>query len=259
MPNGCLASCSDDKSIKIWQLSDFTLVRTLKGHSQAVSCMAALRNGNLVSYSSDQQIKLWNTNDGSCIETVNHQDTINDFVQLKNGQLVSGSYVIKVWDEQLKLIKDIVKKYSPARCLLQLSDESLACGFQNGEVKIFNMTNYRQIKEFIGHNISITKLCQLSKEVLASSSFDTTIKLWNLNDGSLIRTLIDHTSTINSLASLSNDTFVSCSCDNTIRVWNQDEGVSTQVMQVSANFLVVLSNGNLAAISYCKIICLASK
>ena len=60
LPNGNLVSCSEDKTIKVWDLvSDY-----LTGHSGPVNCLLLLRNGQLASCSGDRTIKIWNVESG---------------------------------------------------------------------------------------------------------------------------------------------------------------------------------------------------
>ena len=64
LPNGHLASGSDDKTIKIWNPTDGSVIRTLSGHSSEVLALAVLPNGHLAS-GSYLDIKIWNTNEGA--------------------------------------------------------------------------------------------------------------------------------------------------------------------------------------------------
>jgi WD40 repeat protein len=59
-----LASGSFDKTIKIWNVNDGSLLSTLIGHSDRVSSLALLADGNLASGSFDLSINVWNTRTG---------------------------------------------------------------------------------------------------------------------------------------------------------------------------------------------------
>lgn len=65
-----LASGGLDKTIKIWELSTWTMVRRLTGHTGAVNVLEVLTNGYLASGSSDKTIKLWNVNTALMISNI---------------------------------------------------------------------------------------------------------------------------------------------------------------------------------------------
>ena len=71
LESGELISCSDDQTIKIWDLTESSCANTLGGHSGVVrSIRVNSQNNNLVSCSSDGTIKTWDSKTGECINTV---------------------------------------------------------------------------------------------------------------------------------------------------------------------------------------------
>ncbi|KAG6330864.1 hypothetical protein ID866_8226 [Astraeus odoratus] len=71
-----LATGSGDKTVKLWNLDDFTCVKTFEGHANSVLRVDFINNGTqLVSSGSDGLVKLWNTRDEECTATLdNHED-----------------------------------------------------------------------------------------------------------------------------------------------------------------------------------------
>jgi WD40 repeat protein len=61
LKNGSLASCSSDKTIKIWDLTNGQLKRTMNDHTDNVCGLKILQNNNLISFSRDSSIKIWET------------------------------------------------------------------------------------------------------------------------------------------------------------------------------------------------------
>ena len=66
-----LASCSDDRTIKLWDANTGENIRTLSGHDKAVWTVVISPNCHiLASGSEDQTIKLWHLQTGECIKTL---------------------------------------------------------------------------------------------------------------------------------------------------------------------------------------------
>ena len=73
-PDGTmLASASEDETVRLWQVSDGTLVRRLTGHTNLVWGVAFSPDGaTLASASEDQTVRLWQVSDGSLLHTLGH-------------------------------------------------------------------------------------------------------------------------------------------------------------------------------------------
>src|SRR6185369_13370147 len=59
LPDGNIISASDDKTLKIWDVYDYTCIRTLEGHNGCVYTVIILPDGKLASGSFDKTIRLW--------------------------------------------------------------------------------------------------------------------------------------------------------------------------------------------------------
>mmetsp|Transcript_26234 Transcript_26234/g.37540 ORF Transcript_26234/g.37540 Transcript_26234/m.37540 type:complete len:204 (-) Transcript_26234:224-835(-) len=93
--DGRLASGSRDHSAKIWDLDNFSCLRTLSGHGSDIFCMVQLEDGQLLTGSGDKSIKFWNANkpDVPLVKTLDNAHTadVYSLVQLKDGRLASAS------------------------------------------------------------------------------------------------------------------------------------------------------------------------
>ena len=74
-PDGqMLASGGWDRTIKLWNVSSGSLIRTLTGHTSGVWSVAFSPDGQaLASGSDDNTIKLWNVSDGSRLQTYDQE------------------------------------------------------------------------------------------------------------------------------------------------------------------------------------------
>ena len=73
-----LATGSGDKTVKLWNLEDFSCVKTFEGHTNSILRVDFLNAGmQMVSAASDGLVKLWNVRDEECVATMdNHQDKV---------------------------------------------------------------------------------------------------------------------------------------------------------------------------------------
>ena len=88
-------------NVKIYNLNNLKIIRTLKGHSQGVNYIYELHDGRIATASSDNTIKIWNSLSGKLLFTfTGHQSNVETLLQEKNSLLVSGSwdFTIKFWD-----------------------------------------------------------------------------------------------------------------------------------------------------------------
>lgn len=93
--NKYIISCSDDRTIKIWNVFTSENIKTITGHTNCVFCLSLhLLTNMLLSGSYDTTIKLWNINNGECIRTMyGHSDPITSVNFNPDGTMfVSSSY-----------------------------------------------------------------------------------------------------------------------------------------------------------------------
>ncbi len=237
-PNGkTLASGSDDKTIKLWNLTTGQQLRTLKGHSASVRSVAISPDGEtLASGSADNSIKLWSLATGQEIRTLNrHLNSVWSVVISPDGEtLVSGSR-----DNTIKLgsvatgqqICTLNGHSTDVKSVVISSDgRTLASGSHDDTIKLWNLATKQQICTLRHYGLKSVAISP-DGETLASGSADNSIKLWNLATGQEIRTLYGHLSWVWSVA-ISPDgmTLASGSGDTTIKLWNLATGQESRTL-----------------------------
>ncbi|MBW4642280.1 MAG: serine/threonine protein kinase [Goleter apudmare HA4340-LM2] len=254
-PDGVtLASGSDDKTLKLWNLATAKEIRTLKGHSQWIWAIAFSPDGKiLASGSADKTVKLWNLSTGKEIRTLTgHSQGIASVALSPDGKtLASGSLdqKIKLWN--LSTGKEIrtLTGHSQAIASLAFSPDSktLASGSWDKKIKLWNLTTGKEIRTLTGHSELILSVAFSPDGVnLASGSKDKTIKLWNLVTGETIRTLKGHTDKVNSIAYMAKVgdqknshgvTLASGSNDNTVKLWNLETGKEILTLKRDSGYI----------------------
>ena len=204
LSDGRLASSSQNKIIKIWNLTNGSCEQTLIGHSNWVYCLLELPNLMLLSGSFDSSIGVWDISQKDKKE-------LRFYHQIKND------------------------KQSYAYCMTLINVNELAvssykdiniCSFDNITNKSFNV-----IKTLIGHNnwVNDIKLLNNSKDLLISCSDDRDCRLWNISQGNCLRVFQGHSRCIASIQILSEKIFVSASVE--IIFWNIDSSEAIHSIQ----------------------------
>ena len=140
--------------IKIYNLNDGSLVKTLLGHLSHINDLILIQNGDLLASSSyDNSIRIWNL-------------TTNKEKLILNGH---STYVYG-----LKLIGSNI----------------LASGCYDASIMLWNTTDGTEIRQLTGHKNGILwSVDYLSNgQTLVSGSEDKKIKFWNLKTGECLKT-----------------------------------------------------------------------
>ncbi len=234
-PDGStLASCSDDKTIKLWDINSGELKTTLTGHIWTVYSIAFSPDGStLASCSSDNTIKLWDINSGELKNTLTgHSDSVSSITFSPDGSTLascSNDKTIKLWDINSGELKNTLTGHLSWVNSIACSPDgsTLASCSEDETIKLWDI-NSGEVKNtlpgrpYTGHSsIAFSP----DGSTLASCSKDETIKLWDINSGELKNTLTGHLSWVYSIAfSPDGSTLASCSFDKTIKLWDINSG-----------------------------------
>lgn len=157
-----IVTCGDDVLVKLWDSSGNHL-RTMSGHTSALSCVKFTPDGNyILSAGKDKTIRIWETATGNLVRILNgHTSEIKQIDVSEDGKLaVSGSFdeTIKVWDIASGNQLHSFKKDGAGRVFsvdfMPNFTRYVAAGTSNGDVQVWDM--------LFGTLVSDTKLPELS-------------------------------------------------------------------------------------------------
>ena len=189
MPNyNFILSCSDDKTIKMWNINNYQCVKTYEGHNSDVNCVLALEDGRVISASTDKTIKVWNEK-GECKNTLTgHSDPVRSLILSNDKRIISCSSdkSVRFWDlntlkcQNEHTIKDVPCSGNTNCTLYMPNEDKLFVGGQ-GVIKIIDLKQYKVIgtinEGLNGKGIhSIVKLIDGSFVVCLNSNSDNIIK-----------------------------------------------------------------------------------
>ncbi|MGA9768354.1 MAG: TIR domain-containing protein [Blastocatellia bacterium] len=187
-PDGAyLASPSDDKTIRIWDMRSGTCVHTLQGHTSTVYSVAWSPDGQrLASASGDKTIHLWDAASGKHLQTLKGHT----------------SYAFSV-------------AWSP-------DGQRLASASDDKTIRLWDAASGKHLQTLSGHHRAVKSVAwSPDGQRLVSASEDETICLWDADSGKQLQTLKGHTDLVFSVAwSPDGQYLASASEDNTIRLWN---------------------------------------
>jgi WD40 repeat protein len=245
-----VATCSEDRTVKIWNVSssfNWTLITAYSQHSSTVFALEWLDNDTLASSgTSDRTIRLWSMTTGQTKRTIQTNENVASLTMLNtNIHLAAG-----LWNGDINiynindgsLVSSLKGHTSWVMDLVQISGDLLASSSGDETVRIWNLTTNTCKFTLTGHTHYVYGLKQITPNILASGSRDTTIKLWDTTTGQLIRTLTGHTGCIwYSVDLLNSQILVSGSGDETIKLWNWSTGECLSTIQTPGSRIFAMA------------------
>jgi hypothetical protein len=234
-PDGRSAlSGSDNKKVKLWDLSSGQEIRTFTGHSGRVTSVAFAPNGHTaLSGSFDTTVKLWDVANGREIHTfTGHLGYVTSVVFASDGRTaLSGSTrsELKLWDvssgrEIRKLVAFGVSSVALGpggrNALYAASVASWA-----GLVDVADGETIRTLGKGAHSGFVTTVAFAPDGHTALTGSADNTLKLWDLSSGREIRTFTGHSGGVTSVAFPPDGrTALSGSHDKTLKLWDVATG-----------------------------------
>ncbi|XP_068178741.1 TAF5-like RNA polymerase II p300/CBP-associated factor-associated factor 65 kDa subunit 5L [Antennarius striatus] len=210
-----LLSCSEDTTIRYWDLGSFTNTVLYQGHAYPV----------------------WDVDVSSCslyFASASHDRTARLWT-------FSRTYPLRVYAGHLADVDCV--KFHP-------NSNYLATGSTDKTVRLWSTQQGASVRLFTGHRGPVLSLAfSPNGKYLASAGEDQRVKLWDLASGTLFKDLRGHTDGISSLSFSPDSSLVaSSSMDNSVRVWDIKNSHGGTPADGSSSELVGLYTGNTSSV-----------
>lgn len=244
--NQLLASASDDKTVRLWDIPTGTAQFILPGHTHFVTTVAFHpQNHNLlVSGGRDRIIRLWNLATRSVIQTlVGHDQTVNAVFFSPDGALLasgSSDKQVKLWNWATGEVVASLNGHNLAVTALAFSPNGsnlehqplLASAGADAIAHLWDLKTLKRVQTFTGHTASIRAVVfSPNGQWLATAGDDRSIWLWNLASPQHNRVLSGHSWPISALAFSNNgEILISGSWDKTVKLWQVSTGKEIEIL-----------------------------
>ena len=234
-----LATGSDDKFIRLWDLAAGKEVRKLNGHEFAVTSVAFSPDGlTLASGSWDKTLRLWDVATGNLRNFEGHWDAICSVVFSPDGRtLASGSldHTVRLWEVHTgkELIKFDGHGGGISSVAFSPDGQILAAGNDDTTIQLWDVGTGKELHKLEGHRDSVTSIAFSPDGLtLASGSWDQTIRLWEVGSGKEKCKFERRDGWIFSVAFSPDGKTVAAGGDRTIRLWDVSSGMEYRIFDV---------------------------
>ncbi|KAG0319560.1 hypothetical protein BGZ99_005021, partial [Dissophora globulifera] len=220
-----LASASQDKTWRIWDLDTREPGPVYSGHKEAITSIVYSPNGlRLATGGNDKSIRLW------CSQTLlqvfqmkEHTDGITSLAFSPNGNvLASGSKdkTIRLWNTDNGKCTFTSASLADGVSSVAFSPDGqeLASGGFNGTVNLWTLPNTKPVAVLNGHSDRVSRVIYYpGGQLIVSAGWDKTVCIWNrstrkqehvLRGSSKIITCVAHAPTGHQIAACGNDMIV---------------------------------------------------
>jgi len=232
-PNGkLLASPSDDRTVRLWNIDTGACIHTLQGHTHNVCSVAFDSQSQMVaSASQDETVRLWNSDTGRLIRILKSSLDLFGiaFDPLGRFLVCAGLGGIQVWEiasgRMLRTLEE--NKYSFfSSVAIDRNGQRLACGTTDGVTMLFELPSFKPLPAISSPDDSTINFVTFDFDgnTLASGGSGKTVELWDIDTGELLQTYSGHTEEVYCAAISKDGRTIASKGGDSVRLWDRETG-----------------------------------
>jgi WD40 repeat protein len=189
----------DERSVmRVWDLNSRKVLRTLKGHTAQVNCIALTPDGRrAVSGSADRTVRLWDLNSGESLKIIGRHfaDVLSIAVTPDGNRVISGADDGSVWIWDLFAPSSLNSRDLHSAAVLSLAYSPAAdlavSASADTRLKVWDLETGRVVRTLEGHKDNVIGVAVPMDQARAvSCAIDSTVKIWDLRRGRMLRTVV---------------------------------------------------------------------
>jgi WD40 repeat protein len=196
LPDGHLISVGGDKSIKFWDVSNAQLLRTIAGHSDAITSVAFSPDGRrLVSGSADTTVRIWNAVSGEFERTLEgHTDAVTSVAVSPDGRRIASASLdntVRLWSTSTGKLEGVLEGHSDPVMSVAFSIDSrrIVTGSIDNTARLWDAASMRTVHIFEGHELPVMAVAFAPDgRRIASGSLDGRVQFWDAASGQSVST-----------------------------------------------------------------------
>ena len=197
-----IASCSADATIKIWDTTDGSHIRTIRGHLAGISTISwSPDSKTIASGSDDKTIRLWHRTTGKPypVPLLGHHNYVYSVsFSPKGNMLASGSYdeAVFLWDLRArKNLRSLPAHSDPVSSVDFIHDGTLVCSCStDGLIRVWETVSGQCLRTLVHEdNAPVTNVCfSPNGRYILAWTLDSCIRLWDYVSGTCKKTYQGH-------------------------------------------------------------------
>ena len=254
------ASCSNDKTIRVYDIATLECVKRMTGHEYSVNYISLLSNGKLVSGSFDNTIKIWDISTGECSFTLTkHTNSVFQVSEISNNRICSCSddCTLMIFDNSPPYShkQTLSSKTGPIRSFIELPRKNriISSSQWGDEIQIWNSVTY-QCETLLSNFRCATPLLRLDENSIIIGGCESKIMVFDTasaqikkiiqfhQSNGVVKCMVRFTDQIILLATLSGDLVE-------INIKTNEFYINHKAHKMTANWLLMLDDKTCASSS----------